>query len=238
MRSRTARTGSRRAPPRRRGRTPRPRCAPGGRTRASRTATSRPPTAGWTSQGFTVPGFGWSGGTLQVVDGGLTGGKKMGRFTASGSGSPTISTSPDPVNASPAGVTYTARGSIRGMTSGRTICLKLREYQEGESSDTLVGSGQQCVTTNGSWQTLPTLTYTAPAGRQLHRRARLPDASPARRARSSTWTASRSASRARRRCPRSPRCRATRCCSASATSPRAGPTATRPPRASSTPRPG
>ena len=118
-------------------------------------------TAGWTSQGFTVPGFGWSGGTLQVVDGGLSGGKKMGRFTASGSGSPTISTSPDPVNASPVGVTYTARGSIRGMTSGRTICLKLREYQEGESSDTLVGSGQQCVTTNGSWQTLPTLTYTS-----------------------------------------------------------------------------
>ena len=65
----------------------------------------------------------------------------MGRFTASGSGSPTISTSPDPVNASPAGVTYTARGSIRGMTSGRSICLKLREYQEGESSDTLVGLG-------------------------------------------------------------------------------------------------
>ena len=52
------------------------------------------PSGGWTSQGYTVPGFGWSGGTLQVVDGGLTGGKKTGRFTASGSGSPTISTAP------------------------------------------------------------------------------------------------------------------------------------------------
>ena len=31
---------------------------------------------GWTSQGFTVPGFGWSGGTLQVVDGGLAGGRR------------------------------------------------------------------------------------------------------------------------------------------------------------------
>ena len=115
---------------------------------------------GWTSQGFTVPGFGWSGGTLQVVDGGLAGGKKTGRFTASGSASPTILTSPDPFDAINAGVTLTARGSIRGQTSGRSICLKLREYQTGTSGDTLVGSGQTCLTTNGSWQSFPALTYT------------------------------------------------------------------------------
>ena len=118
------------------------------------------PSGGWTSQGYTVPGFGWSGGTLQVVDGGLTGGKKTGRFTASGSGSPTISTAPDPYDAISAGVTLTARGSIRGQTSGRSICLKLREYQTGATSDTLVNSAQTCVTTNGAWQSFPALTYT------------------------------------------------------------------------------
>ena len=120
------------------------------------------PAGGWTSQGYTVPGFGWSGGTLQVVDGGLTGGKKTGRFTTSGSGSPTISTAPDPYDAINAGVTLTAHGSVRGQTSGRSICLKLREYQPGTSGDTLVSSGQTCVTTNasGSWQSFPTLTYT------------------------------------------------------------------------------
>ena len=115
---------------------------------------------GWTSQGFTVPGFGSSAGTLQVVDGGLAGGKKMGRFTASGSGSPTISTSPDPFDAISAGVTLTARGSVRGMTSGRSLCLRLREYQKGDAGDTLVSSAQTCVTTNGSWQAFPALTYT------------------------------------------------------------------------------
>ncbi len=118
------------------------------------------PAAGWTSQGYTVPGFGWSGGTLQVVAGGLAGSKKAGLFTASGSGSPTISTAPDPYNAIGAGVTLTAQGSIRGQTSGRSICLKLREYQPGTSGDTLVSSGQTCVVTNGSWQSFPALTYT------------------------------------------------------------------------------
>ena len=103
-RSRTARTGSRRAPSRRRDAR---RHSGGAHLVGRRELPERqlrdPCRAAGRARASPFPGFGWSGGTLQVVDGGLTGGKKAGRFTASGSGSPTISTSPDPVNASPAG---------------------------------------------------------------------------------------------------------------------------------------
>ena len=132
-------------------------------------------------------------------------------------------------------MTLTARGSIRGRTSGRSICLKLREYQAGATSDTLVNSAQTCVTTNGAWQSFPALTYnTQQNGSYVDA---LVFQTSAGSAGEIFYVDGLSVSE-----PGSPsvhlrRCRATRCCSAWPISPPAGRRATRPPRGCSTPPP-
>ena len=85
----TAGTSSRSAPWTPRATPTRPRQArPGGRTPCSRTATSRPPLAGWTTQGggYAVAAWKTGIGALSLVGGGMAG-PQAGRVTATAAGS-------------------------------------------------------------------------------------------------------------------------------------------------------
>ena len=167
-------------------------------------------------------------GTLSTVGGGMAG-PQAGRVVAATTGSLEMHGSPRPINSAALGATYAARGSVRSETPGKTVCLRLREW----NNDAIVGSAQRCVTTTGSWTSFGALDYTTAPERQRARPARLPDGDARRWATASTWTASRSATAAPRwPPPRSPA--ATRSCWPPATWPPAGRAATSPCRSCST----
>ncbi|HEU0023678.1 MAG TPA: DNRLRE domain-containing protein [Thermoleophilaceae bacterium] len=115
------------------------------------------PLAGWATQGggYAVAGWKSSIGALSTVNGGIAG-AKAGRVTASAAGSLATNASPWPINSTKAGTVYTAQGSVRSETPGKTVCLRLREYYEGAQ----VGSAQQCVATMASWRQFATVQYT------------------------------------------------------------------------------
>ena len=119
------------------------------------------PLAGWTTQGggYAVPAWKSSLGTLSLVSGGIAG-PQAGRVTATAPGSLSMNASPWPINSAHAGTTYTVKGSIRSDTPGKTVCLRVREWD----ADAVVGSGQQCVATTASWREFATLQYTALRG--------------------------------------------------------------------------
>ncbi len=114
--------------------------------------------AGWTTQGggYTVPGWKSSLGTLSLVSGGNTG-SQAGRVTATGPGSLAMNASPWPINSIPTGTTYRVQGSIRSDTPGKTVCLRVREWDAGA----VVGSAQQCQNTTSSWREFVALQYAA-----------------------------------------------------------------------------
>ena len=119
------------------------------------------PLAGWTTQGggYAVPAWKSSLGTLSLVSGGIAG-PQAGRVTATAPGSLSMNASPWPINSAHAGTTYTVKGSIRSDTPGKTVCLRVREWD----ADAVVGSGQQCLATTASWREFATLQYTALRG--------------------------------------------------------------------------
>jgi subtilisin family serine protease len=55
------------------------------------------------------------------------------------------------------GATYTASGYVRSDKPGKKVCLNLRELASG----TVVGTGPSCLTTTGTWQQFPPVSYTA-----------------------------------------------------------------------------
>ena len=133
-------------------------------------------------------------------------GPQAGRVTATAAGSLSMNASPWPINSTAAGTTYTVRGSIRSETPGKTVCLRVREWDAGA----VVGSAQQCLATTAAWREFATLQYTALRGGSELELLRLPDGHGGRRATASSSTASRSATDRRPRCRRRPRPRATR----------------------------
>ena len=134
-----------------------------------------------------------------------------------------------------AGTTYTARGSIRSETPGKTVCLRLREW----NADAVVGSAQQLRDHHRHPGVSSRRCSTRPlqSGSELDL-LRLPDRPRRPRATASTSTASRSATARRRSAAHAREPRATRSCSPPATWPPAGRAATSPCRGCSTRCPG
>ncbi|HVM17141.1 MAG TPA: Ig-like domain-containing protein [Gaiellaceae bacterium] len=120
------------------------------------------PVEGWARQG-TYEVAGWKGynASLSVVAGGVAG-PGAGRVTRS-SGDYSAYTSPKPVNSSVAGRTYVATGWTRSVTPGKTVCLRIREFNgPWEFSDRkIVGGAQSCLTTTSSWQAFAPVSYQA-----------------------------------------------------------------------------
>ena len=119
------------------------------------------PLAGWTNQGggYAVPGWKSSLGTLSLVGGG-NGRSAGGPGDGHGAGGLSMNASPWPINSTPAGTTYTVQGSIRSDTPGKTVCLRVREWDAGA----VIGSAQQCLATTAAWREFAALQYTALRG--------------------------------------------------------------------------
>lgn len=74
-----------------------------------------------------------------------------------------VYTSPAPVRSTTAGIEYRAAASIRANRTGRRLCLAIREW----SGSSLAGSAQVCVTSDGGWQRIASLSYRAKASGRL-----------------------------------------------------------------------
>jgi hypothetical protein len=111
---------------------------------------------GWSDQGYVVPGWKGANGAPSMVTGGVGGGG-AGRLTATSGSTASLYSSPRPINSGGAGVTYTARGSVRSQTPGKSVCLRIREY----SGSTQLGAIQKCRTTAGAWADFQPVVYTA-----------------------------------------------------------------------------
>ena len=116
---------------------------------------------GWSDQGggYAVAGWKSSLGTLSLVGGG-TAGPQAGRVTATAAGGLSMNASPWPINSTAAGTTYTVRGSTRSDTPGKTVCLRVREWDAGA----VIGSAQQCLAITVAWREFAPLQYTALRG--------------------------------------------------------------------------
>lgn len=70
-----------------------------------------------------------------------------------------------PVASTVAGKSYAATGWVRSDTPGRSVCIRIREF---DSSGAQIGQHESCVTSTTAWQQVPTVTYTTTAsGGQL-----------------------------------------------------------------------
>jgi acid phosphatase type 7 len=70
-----------------------------------------------------------------------------------------------PISSTVAGKPYTATGWVRSDTPGRSVCLRIREF---DSSGTQVGQRDSCVTAGSTWKQFPADSYTTTkAGGQL-----------------------------------------------------------------------
>jgi hypothetical protein len=117
--------------------------------------------------GFETSLSGWWGyrATLARVAGGAEG-DSAARVRWSGAGSSySVMTDPRPVGATPAGTRYTAAAWVRSETPGRTVCLRMREFN---ASGAVIGTSTAgCAATTGSWQRLPDARHTAIGGASL-----------------------------------------------------------------------
>ena len=68
--------------------------------------------------------------------------------------------SPRPVTSTVKDAVYSSTAWVRSQTPGKSVCLKLAEYN---SSGSTVGQAQNCLTTTAGWQQFPTVQYTAAA---------------------------------------------------------------------------
>jgi hypothetical protein len=106
---------------------------------------------GWTT---------WNSQTSITNDGIL--GSHAVRLTLTTSDRYALISSPKPVEAAQA-APYQLNGWLRSDSPGKSVCLRLREWQAG----TVIKSPQNCLTATGSWQRFPTVTLTPSAGDQL-----------------------------------------------------------------------
>lgn len=110
---------------------------------------------GWQDQGIPFAGWRVDAATVSLVSGGNAG-PNAARVSASGSETPVLSARPRPINSTGPGLTYTATGSIRSDSPGKTVCLRLREWD----GSTQVGAVQTCQATTSSWSQFSPLSYT------------------------------------------------------------------------------
>jgi subtilisin family serine protease len=101
---------------------------------------------------------------LSLVSGGADGWYAARVSYTSGSGNFSIYTVPRPVNATVAGVTYTAGGSGRSVSNLRTICLRLREYSP---AGAVLRSAESCVNPYSYWKQFAPVRLTAAGGGSL-----------------------------------------------------------------------
>jgi hypothetical protein len=102
---------------------------------------------------------GWKvlNGTLSLAADGFGGGHAAKASVSATATSYQIYAPTKPAVAAPAGETFTAAGLVRSDTSGRTICLILREFTPGGSQ---VATKQVCLKGSTSWTAFPALSYT------------------------------------------------------------------------------
>ena len=82
--------------------------------------------------------------------------------------------SPKPVASTIAGETYTGGGFARSTTTGRKLCLKLREW----SGSSVTKEALSCISATGSWQAFPEVPPDLVLERPPARRLRLPRPAP------------------------------------------------------------
>jgi type VII secretion-associated serine protease mycosin len=106
---------------------------------------------------------GWGGyqAALSLVAGASS--PNAARVTISTGTAYSIETATRPVAATTAGTVYTAQAWIRAQVGGKTICLRIREWQNGA----VAGSNRVCATVTTTWTQLPAVTYTALGGGSL-----------------------------------------------------------------------
>jgi hypothetical protein len=134
----------------------------GARTHARPTATrwAKLATSAYTvvsTAGFETSTDGWEGYNARVasVAGGATGQHSI-RVTHSASTSDFAASHwPAQVSSTDAGATYSAVASIRSITPGPRVCLRMREWVGSK----VVGQATSCLTTSRSWQKFSTISY-------------------------------------------------------------------------------
>ena len=113
------------------------------------------PTAGWVDQNIPFPGWRVTAGTVALVGGGNAG-PNAARVTANSSSTVILGDNPRSINSTGPGLTYTATGSVRSNSPGKSVCLRIREW----NGPTQVGAAQSCRTTTSSWSDFAPLSYT------------------------------------------------------------------------------
>jgi hypothetical protein len=117
--------------------------------------------------GFESSLTGWWGyrATLSRVAGGAEGAwSARARWNGAGS-SYSMMTDPKPVGPTPAGARYTGSAWVRSETPGRTVCLRMREFNA--SGGVMAASTAGCLVTTATWQKLPDARLTAAGGASL-----------------------------------------------------------------------
>ncbi len=102
---------------------------------------------------------GWTSysGTLSLATDGVDGANAA-RVTLSASDTSfTIYPSDRPITATSAGRPYTAGGWVRSDVPGKTVCIRIREF---DSTGSQVGQTDSCVGTTTTWQRFPAVNYT------------------------------------------------------------------------------
>jgi concanavalin A-like lectin/glucanase superfamily protein len=108
--------------------------------------------------GGTTAGWKGTNATLKTVSPGFGGTADAAQVSLSNAATAyTMFASPRPVASAAAGQQYQGTASVLGIT-GRSVCLLLQEY----TGSTLAQTAKQCITANGSWQSL-IVTLTAKA---------------------------------------------------------------------------
>ncbi|HVM17326.1 MAG TPA: hypothetical protein VM290_07075 [Gaiellaceae bacterium] len=105
--------------------------------------------------------YGWRA-ELSLVEGGADGSFSADVAFAGTGSSYSINATPRPVAATTAGAVYTASAFVRG--SGKTVCLRLREYDGGGA---LVRASHRCVAAGAEWTRIEGVTLTAVGGGSL-----------------------------------------------------------------------
>ncbi|MBA2358517.1 MAG: hypothetical protein H0V84_08850 [Actinobacteria bacterium] len=121
-----------------------------------RRAESLPPNGG-----FENSLVGWAGynATLSIVSPGASG--AAARVVLEGAAEDfSIYPTARPVTSTAAGAVYDARASVRSLTPGLRICLRIREW----AGDSVVGSAQACAMSTSEWQLLPAFGYSVVGG--------------------------------------------------------------------------
>ena len=100
--------------------------------------------------GGTTAGWKGTNATLKTVSPGFGGTADAAQVSLSNAATAyTMFASPRPVASAAAGQQYQGTASVLGIT-GRSVCLLLQEY----TGSTLAQTAKQCITANGSWQSL------------------------------------------------------------------------------------